>query len=47
MVEWLALLLYIQEVLGSNLFSETGYPDWGFSWFSSVPPDKFRDITLN
>jgi hypothetical protein len=26
-VEWLALLLHIQEVLGSNLSPETGYPD--------------------
>jgi hypothetical protein len=26
-VEWLALLLHIQEVLGSNLVLETGYPD--------------------
>jgi hypothetical protein len=35
-VEWLTLLLRIWEVLGSNLGPETGYPDLGFSWFSSV-----------
>jgi hypothetical protein len=29
-VEWLALLLCIREVPGSNLGPETGYPDWGF-----------------
>jgi len=34
MVEWLTLLLRIQEVPGSNLGPETGYTDWGFSWFS-------------
>jgi hypothetical protein len=38
--EWLALLLHIWKVLGSNLSSRTGYPDWGFSWVSSVPLDK-------
>jgi hypothetical protein len=37
-VEWLAPLLRIQEVPGSNLCPETGCPDWGFSWISSVPP---------
>jgi hypothetical protein len=30
-VEWLTLLLCIQEVLGSNLGPETSYPDCGFS----------------
>jgi hypothetical protein len=43
-VEWLTLLLHIWEVLGSNV--ETGYPDWGFSWFYSVPPGKFQGSTL-
>jgi hypothetical protein len=46
-VEWLVLLLCIREVPGSNLGPETGYPDWDFSWFFSVPPEKFRDSTLN
>jgi hypothetical protein len=36
--EWLALLLRIREVSGSNLSPETSYLDWGFSYFSSVPP---------
>jgi hypothetical protein len=35
-VEWLKLLLHNREVPGSNLGPETGYPDRGFSWFSSV-----------
>jgi hypothetical protein len=32
-----------REVSGSSLGPETGYPDWGLSWFSSVPPGKHRD----
>jgi hypothetical protein len=31
MVEWSTLLLRIQEVPGSNLDPETGYPDRGYS----------------
>jgi hypothetical protein len=27
MAKWLALLLHIQEILGSNLGLETSYPD--------------------
>jgi hypothetical protein len=46
-VEWLAFLFRIREVLGSNIGLETGYPDWGFSWFSSVPPGKCLANTLN
>jgi hypothetical protein len=41
------LLLRVQVVLGSNLGQETSYPDSGFSWFSSVPPNKCQDNTLN
>jgi hypothetical protein len=26
---------------------DTGYPDWGVSWFSSIPTGKCRDSTLN
>jgi hypothetical protein len=33
--------------LGSNLGLETDYPDWDFSWSSSVPPGKRRDSTSN
>jgi hypothetical protein len=29
--------------LCSNL--DTGYQDWGFSWYFSVPPSKFQDTT--
>jgi hypothetical protein len=47
MLEWLTFLLHILEVPGSNLSQETGYPDWGFSWFSSVLPGNCRDSTLN
>jgi hypothetical protein len=45
--EWLALLFRIREVPGSNRGPETGYPGWGSSWLSSVPPGKCRDSTLN
>jgi hypothetical protein len=45
-VEWLTLLLCIQEVPGSNLNPETGYPDWGFSWFSSIPTGECQDSAL-
>jgi hypothetical protein len=37
-VQWLALLLCIWEVPGSNVGPETGCCHWGFSWISSVPP---------
>jgi hypothetical protein len=40
-------LLPILEVLSPNLGPETGYPDRDFSWFSSVPPDKWIDNTLH
>jgi hypothetical protein len=39
-VEWLAFLLCIPEVLGSNLSPEAGHPERGFLWFSSVQPGK-------
>jgi hypothetical protein len=35
----------IREVLGSNLILDTGYPCWGFSWFSLAPPGKCRNGT--
>jgi hypothetical protein len=38
-VEWLAFLLHIQEVLG--LGSKTGYPDKCVLCFSPVTPGKF------
>jgi hypothetical protein len=44
---WLALLLHIREVPGWNLGPESGYPDWGCLWFSSVPPRKCRDNKPN
>jgi hypothetical protein len=37
--------LRIPEVSGSNLGPETGYSNWGFSWFCEVLPGKCRDIT--
>jgi hypothetical protein len=39
---WLAF----GEVLGSNRSQHSEYPHWG-SWFTSIPPDKFKDNTLN
>lgn len=40
-------LFRILDVPGSNLVPDTGYPDLGFSCFSSVPPDKCRNNALN
>jgi hypothetical protein len=40
------LRVCIREVPGLNLGPQTGYPDWGFSWFSSLPPNKCWDSTL-
>jgi hypothetical protein len=45
--EWLAILLCIRQVSGSNLSPETSYPDSGFSWFFKVPPPRSQDITTN
>jgi hypothetical protein len=42
-----ALLLHIQEILGSNLGPETHYPDLGFLWFYSVLPSKYDGSTVN
>jgi hypothetical protein len=41
----LGLQICIQEVLASNLGMDTSYPDWGFSWFSSVPTGIYLDNT--
>jgi hypothetical protein len=46
MIEWLSHLLRIWNVLGSILSPETGYPDWYFVWFSSVPPGERWDCTF-
>jgi hypothetical protein len=35
----------IRELQGSNL--SPGYPEWDFSWFSSVPTRQFRGSALN
>jgi hypothetical protein len=45
-VKSLTPLLRIREFPGSNFGPETGYPDWRFSWFSSVPSGKCCDSTL-
>jgi hypothetical protein len=42
-IELLACIL--RKVLYSNLERDTGYPDWGFSWFSSALTWKCWDIT--
>jgi hypothetical protein len=44
---WVDNMFRIREVHGSNLGLETGYPDWRFSWFSTVLPGTFRNIALN
>jgi K+-sensing histidine kinase KdpD len=36
------VLTGIREVLGSNPGRDTDYPDYGCSWFSSVPPAMLR-----
>jgi hypothetical protein len=36
-VEWLTLRLRSRDVPISKLCPETGYSDWGFSWFPSCP----------
>jgi hypothetical protein len=41
------LLTCIPEVPGSNLCQDTDYPDWRFSWFSSVCPCRCWDSTSN
>jgi hypothetical protein len=46
-VKWLTRQLRIQDVPGSNLGLETGYTNWGFPWYSSVPTREFRDSTLD
>jgi hypothetical protein len=43
----IALLLHIREGPGLNLGAEAICRDWGFSWFYSVPPDKFQGGTSN
>jgi hypothetical protein len=35
----------VQEVLGLNLGWGSRYPEYGFSWFSSVPTGKFWNST--
>jgi hypothetical protein len=42
-----SLLLRVQEVPGSYIGLETGYPEWDFLWFTSVPPGVCRVSTLN
>jgi hypothetical protein len=38
--DWSWMGPFIREVPLSNLGRQTGYIDWGFYWFSSVPPKK-------
>jgi hypothetical protein len=35
----------IRKMLRSNLGRDASYPDWGFPWMSSLPPDKRREST--
>jgi hypothetical protein len=45
-VKWLTLLVCIQEAPGSNLGSETSYPDLNIFMVFLSPPDEYLDITL-
>jgi hypothetical protein len=38
-------LLNIRKISGSVLGQQTGYPDWGVSWFYLVPSDTFQRNT--
>jgi hypothetical protein len=38
--------LLASEVLGSILDRDTDCSDWGFPWYSGVPPCKYRDSAL-
>ena len=37
--KWVALLLHIMEILGSNIGPETGYHTWESSWFTQYLQD--------
>jgi hypothetical protein len=37
----------IRETTDSNLSLAAGYPQWGFSWFSSICRGKFQDSSWN
>jgi hypothetical protein len=41
------LWAFILEVFGSYLGRDTAYLNWSFSWFSSVPTCKWRNIASN
>jgi hypothetical protein len=44
-VQALTIHIFIQEVHESNLSWDVSYTDSDLSWFSSVPPDKFKHNT--
>jgi hypothetical protein len=35
-----AILTSTQEMSGTDFSRDTDYADWGYSWFTSVPPDR-------
>jgi hypothetical protein len=41
------ILNFIRDIPYSNLSQDVDCLDRGFSWLSSVPPDKSRGRTLN
>jgi hypothetical protein len=47
MVTAVTLLVYIQNMLGSNLSQDTEYPDCDILMYSSAPADKYQDRTTN
>jgi hypothetical protein len=44
--QMVTLVTSIVDVFGSNLGSETEYPDWKYSWISQVPLRKGPESTL-
>jgi hypothetical protein len=45
--KWASHVFRSFQILTSNANTETGYLDWGVSWFYSIPSGKLRDFTLD
>jgi hypothetical protein len=43
-MKWVTFLPYIWKLAGSDLGPETCRPDYGFLWFSSDHPGKYRVV---
>jgi hypothetical protein len=46
-IKLVALLLQMLEIMSSKLGPETGYPEWGLSWFSLITPGKCDNSVSN